>query len=234
MLEDFITNLVDLIVHTETWLDNTENDKERLLSSPLKTDGLKIYVKYRIANKGGGIALVSREKYKVSALTLAELDMFEAQVWTVGVCRDTILTIIGVYRPSYSVRNGNMVTKFLDEFTPWIVDMITNHFNIILIRDFNIHVRDEGDTEVMTFLDTIVALGLEQWVNKPTHRSDNILDLVVLEAECKTKLVRCTTEGFISDHPAIHLTLELKQSTVMRKKEGTYPKLKKLTLICSH
>ena len=74
----------------------------------------------------------------------------------------------------------------------------------------------------MTFLDTIEALGLEQWVDKPTHRSDNILDLVVSEAEGKTKPVRCTTGGFISDHQTVHFTLELKQSIVMRKKEVTY------------
>ena len=46
--------------------------------SPLNTHGLKIYTKNRIGNKGGGIALVLRDKYKVSALTSAE--MFEAQV----------------------------------------------------------------------------------------------------------------------------------------------------------
>ena len=72
VLEDFKTNVVDLSVLTETWLDNTENDKARLLSSPLNTDGLKIYTKNRIGNKGGrGIALVFRDKYKVNALALA-------------------------------------------------------------------------------------------------------------------------------------------------------------------
>ena len=64
--------------------------------------------------------------------------------------------------------------------------------------------------------------------DKPTHRGNNILDLVVSEAEGKTKLVRCTTGGFISDHQAVHSTLELKQSSVLRKKEVTYHKLKKL------
>ena len=80
VLDDFKTNAVDLSVLTETWLDNTENDKARLLSSPLNTDGLKIYTKNRIGNKGGGIALVSRDKYKVNTLDLAETDGFEAQV----------------------------------------------------------------------------------------------------------------------------------------------------------
>ena len=149
LLEDFITNSVDLSVLTEAWLDNTENDKSRLLSSPLNTDGLKIYMKNRIGNKEGGIALVPRDKYKLSALTSAEMDMFETEVWKVELCRDIVLTIIGVYRPPYSVRNGNTVTKFLDEFTPWIVDMMTNHSSIILMGDFNIHVSYEDDGEVM-------------------------------------------------------------------------------------
>ena len=104
-----------------------------------------------------------------------------------------------------------MVTKFLDEFKPWMVDMITNHSNTILIRDFNIHIGDEDDAEAMIFLDIIEALGLEQGVDKPTHRSDNILDLVVSRAEGKTKPVRCTTGGFISDHQTVYFTLELNQ-----------------------
>ena len=78
--------------------------------------------------------------------------------------------------------------------------MITNHSNIILMGDFNIHVGDEDDAEEITFLDTIEALGLEQLVDESTHRSDNILDLVVSVVEDKTKPVRCTTGGFISDH----------------------------------
>ena len=133
VLEDFITNSVDLSVLTGTWLDNTENNKARVLSSPLNADGLKIYTKNKIENKVGGIALVSRDKYKVGALTLPELDMFEALVWKVEVCRNTVLTIIEVYRPPCSVRNGNTVTKLTDAFRPWIIDMITNHSNIILM-----------------------------------------------------------------------------------------------------
>ena len=123
-----------------------------------------------------------------------------------------------------------MVTKFLDEFTPWMVDMITNHSNIILMGSFNIHIGDEDAAEGITFLDTIEALSLEQWVDKPTHRSDNILDLVVSGAEGKTKPVRCATGGLISDHLTIHFTLELKQSIFMRKKEITYHKLKKTNM----
>ena len=71
VLEDFKTNAVDLSVLTKTWLDNKKNDRVRLLSSPLNTDGLKIYTKNRIGNKGGR-ALVSRDKYKVITLALAE------------------------------------------------------------------------------------------------------------------------------------------------------------------
>ena len=66
--------------------------------------------------------------------------------------------------------------------------------------DFNIHVGNEDDAEAMTFLDTIEALGLEQWVEELTHRSNNILDLVISRIEDQTKPVRCTIRGFISDH----------------------------------
>ena len=66
-----------------------------------------------------------------------------------------------------------------------MVDMITNHSNIVLMGDFNIQVGDEDDAEAMTFLDTIEALGLEQWVDKPTHRSYSILDWLYQEQKVK-------------------------------------------------
>ena len=59
--DNFIANSVDLSVLTDL-LDNTENDKARLLSSPFNTDGLKIYMKNRTGNKEGGMALVYRDK----------------------------------------------------------------------------------------------------------------------------------------------------------------------------
>ena len=230
VLEELKNNPVDLSVLTETWIDNTENEKAKLLSSPLNTDGFRMYTKNRVGNKGGGIVLVSKDKYKVNALALAEPVGFEAQVWKVEICRDMVLTIIRVYRPPYSVRNGNTVTKFLDEFTPWIVNIISNYSHIILMGDFNIHVGNEDDVEAMTFLDKKEALGLEQWVEEPTHRSDNILDLVISGIEDKTKPVRCTIGGFISDHWAVYFTLELKKSTVMREREVIYHKLKKIDI----
>ena len=84
-----------------------------------------------------------------------------------------------------------------------MIDKISNYSNIILTGNFNIHVGDEDDAETMAFLDTIEALGLEQWVDEPTHRSDDILGLVISRVEHKTKPVRCTTGGFISDHQAV-------------------------------
>ena len=43
VLEDIKNNAVDLSVLTETWIENTENEKARLQSSPLNTDGFRMF-----------------------------------------------------------------------------------------------------------------------------------------------------------------------------------------------
>ena len=43
----------------------------------------------------------------------------------------------------------------------WLADVLTNHNNIILAGDFNLHVNDENDTNASIFIDTIEAMGLQ-------------------------------------------------------------------------
>ena len=59
---------------------------------------------------------------------------------------------------------------------------MSDHDNkFIILGDFNIHVNDESDVNAHNFMDIIMALGLEQHVNFPTHKAGNILDLVMTE-----------------------------------------------------
>ena len=90
---------------------------------------------------------------------------------------------------TYSNRNNNTVGRFLDEFTPWTVDIIMKFTNVVIAGDFNIYVNREDDANAMTFLDTIEALGLEQLVKELMHRSDSILDLVIIEPSERIKVI---------------------------------------------
>ena len=70
----------------------------------------------------------------------------------------------------------------------------------MLAGDFNLHVNDENDTEASLFIDTIEAMGLQQRVIYPTHKADNILDLVYTELITQIQIVDLSFGTFLSDH----------------------------------
>ena len=61
---------------------------------------------------------------------------------------------------------------FMDEFTAWIADQLTIESNILLLGDFNMQTNKiDTDADIKIFMDTIEALGLQQWVGFWTHHS---------------------------------------------------------------
>ena len=71
---------------------------------------------------------------------------------------------------------------------------------MILAGDFNLHVNDENDTDASIFIDTIEAMGPQQHVIYPSHKSDNILDLVFTELITQIQIVDLPCGTFLSDH----------------------------------
>ena len=49
---------------------------------------------------------------------------------------------IGIYHPSIGTMAGNTHTKFLDEVSQLVQYFITNHQNLVLLCDVNIHTQD--------------------------------------------------------------------------------------------
>ena len=58
-------------------------------------------------------------------------------------------------------------------------------------------------------MDIIMALGLEQHVNFPTHKAGNTLDLVMTELGSKLEVTRCSPALFWSDHCAAYFVVKL-------------------------
>ena len=167
-----------------------EEDKARQVSSLLKGENMK-------EGRGGGIALVARREYGINAIQTVSMIYFESQVWKVQSSKNCHWTIVGINRPPYSNRNNNTVARFLDKFTPWTVNIIFKFSNVGIAGDFNLHVNRNNYTDAMTFLDTIEALGLEQLVKEPMHRSDNILDLVIIEPNERIIVIRCVVKNYV-------------------------------------
>ena len=105
------------------------------------------------------------------------------------------------------------------------MDILTCNTNLVVLGDFNIHVNDINNPNANIFLDTMMALGLKQPVEGPTHKSGNCLDLIFTEELSKAKAIGCSKGMFVSDHSSIRCILDIPKENCTRK-EIPYRKLR--------
>ena len=72
--------------------------------------------------------------------------------------------------------------RFLDQACELVQYLFTNHKNLVLLGDFNIHVNKLDNQDTQACLDTMEALGLVQHKDQQTHQLGNTLDLVYTES----------------------------------------------------
>ena len=117
------------------------------------------------------------------------------------------VSAISIYRPLYTPSNPITDAQFIAEFAEWIPYITTQHKNTIVLGDFNFHVNDSMDVNANIFQVTMVAAGLEQWVNFPTHRLGNTHDLVFTKCNSNITITSCTQSPVWSDHFAVQMSL---------------------------
>ena len=104
------------------------------------------------------------------------------------------------------------ITMFMDEFTAWLLDQLTIESNILLLGDFNIQTNKiDTNADIKIFMDTIEALGLQQWVDFGTHHLGNTIDLVFTELASNIQIVKCTPGPFISNHCIVKYEINYKR-----------------------
>ena len=136
---------LDFLVISETWLG--EDDATWISTSCLDNDDYRIHPINRQGKQGGGIALLHKDRYQVIRdLKAPQLDLLEYGIWTTRV-RNKTLTIIGVYHPALGATRNTPV-RFLVQVSELVQYLFTNHKNLVLLGDFNIHVNrlDSQDT----------------------------------------------------------------------------------------
>ena len=88
----------------------------------------------------------------------------ESAVWKVTSSQMS-LHIVGVYCPP-----DKSIPDFLDLFAEYIVDLIAEHENIVLVGDFNIHINDEDNPNAVVFFryhDSTWTPSICKWLNAP-------------------------------------------------------------------
>ena len=113
------------------------------------------------------------------------LSMFQFPKWNVQLMHTTVI-ILGIYRPPA----GSLV-EFLAEFTYWMTDIVVQDTNLLVAGDINLHINNEDDENVAHFKESMVALGFIQNVAIPTHKFDNILDLIFMEGFSEINIHSC-------------------------------------------
>ena len=175
-LNDFISLLededLDVAAVTETWLSSQNNNT----TSELRERGYSIYHFNRDhdVKKGGGVALVFKNSFKfISGKTFA-CDSFEGIVVSIAGNTSRKLNFIVIYRFCEVAP-----TLFLSDFYKFIKNIFINLKNLIILGDFNLHVNEKSDPNVIRFYDILSSFSLNQIVEGPTHKRGNTLDLVI-------------------------------------------------------
>ena len=83
-------------------------------------------------------------------------------IYGVSCVESNLITNVTTHSRSLSSTRQKQ-PDFLDLFTEYIVDLIAEHENIVLVGDFNIHINNEDNPNAVIFLDTMTAPGLHQY-----------------------------------------------------------------------
>ena len=137
---------------------------------------------------------------------MPQLDLLEYGTWTTGV-RNKTLTVVGVYHPTLGTTRNTPV-RFLAQVSELVQYLFTNHKNLVLLGDFNIHVNKLDNQDTQSYIDTVEALGLVQHIDQQTHQLGNTLDLIYTES---LEEYHAFTSTYISDHHLVGIELQMKK-----------------------
>ena len=197
---------------TETWL----NEDTWVLTSEQSRNQFHLGTSNQIGKRGGGLGLISRSYLKTRKIMEGNQKMFQHAKWKVET-HDNSVTCIVIYRPPYSSKNQETVTKFLVKFTELLANILGSFSNVIVLGDFNVHINDENDNEAGIFDDTITAFGFNQHITFPTHWKGNIIYLAFIETCNSIKVKSCRPGPILSDHMVVDIVMAQASQPIQRK-----------------
>ena len=106
----------------------------------LNSNGLHIdTINSKTGQRVGGIGLIWNENIKCKRLIISETKLFESGAWKIEFNNNKITSIL-IYRPPKSQQELGTIAAVLDEFLEYCCSIVAENSNIIIMRDFNIHV----------------------------------------------------------------------------------------------
>ena len=184
-MENFNEYKLDALLITETWLQNTVEDDVWLQASEFHKDGHEISNISRQDKRIEGIALLySTKKNKIKTVAHKKYHSFESGVWLIQF-GSTHYTILGVYHLLVGTQQGITNSIFIDALTELLMEIVSNHNNIIILGDINIHLNDPEGTDAEALCDIFEAFNIMQHRKFPTHNLGHTLDMIATEIRQK-------------------------------------------------
>lgn len=218
ILSYIVENKLDLVVLTETWLNDTDPHKIWIQSCGFNKDTYRMNVSNRHGKSGGGLALVYNQcLLKIRQDKCGSTRSFEYAVWKI-LMKGECFTLIGIYHPPYSTANKITMQMFLEDFTEWLSEILPDYNNIFMTGDFNIQVNDYENENTCMFNDILQIYGLKQHVKFATHKLGNTLDLVITECISKVDVHKCVPGMYFSDHCSVNCVTKIPKPDITVEK----------------
>ena len=200
ILEALNEHQIDLLVTTETWLRDTNDDQQWLLGSELNRNGFQTISVNRKIKKGGGLALTTKDNIKVKQEDSTEYNTFEHAIWNVNHKNIPTFTVVAIYHPPSNCQ-GSTDATFIDQFMDLLTKLQTKYNYIIILGDINMHMDDPNNQNACILQDSINAFDLTQHVKIPTHNKGHTLDAIITTKSTGFNNVDEIIPGpYISDH----------------------------------
>ena len=112
-------------------------------------------------DRDGVIGVIWNENKKWKRLISSQTKSFKSGAWKIGF-NNIKITIIAIYRPPQNQQELGTIAAFSDEFLEYYNNIAAENSNIIIIMgNFNIHVDNLEDENLIQFLEMIEGMGLQ-------------------------------------------------------------------------
>ena len=174
---------IDLCCISKTWLHPT------ISSSLLCPPGFHIIRKDRLWSRGGGVAILCRNDWKIE--NIQNMDNPFVCLWARITIQNSSFDIAVVYHPPEHDYDAND-----------LIDILTDSSEQLLSENPNAEIIITGDLNKLNIYNLLNQLSFAQLVKSPT-RGKNILDVFITNVPHYWKKVKVTNSLVRSDHKAI-------------------------------
>lgn len=184
----FTSKVLDFLFLTETWQQNMEYSH----LNELCPTGCSYISSPRLTGRGGGLAVVFKNRFACRLVNSESYHSFEYQVTKAG--RLNPFYCILIYRPPGPP--GQFLLDFND-----LLSSVIKLDRVLIIGDFNFHIDDVTSKIASDFLEITETFNFVQHVSGPTHIAGHTLDLVFSHGLTTENI--CLEDFHASDHKCV-------------------------------